>query len=224
MSDQDPKSEMPASAPQRGRLQRPAYIAATVAGVGLIAAFAGSSLGQGLGHRVLAQVPGMAAAGASLDAESGPGFAPGLAVGWHGGLFDGAIGPLVEAHADRMIRHLSVEIDATGQQQEKLRAIVRDAVRDLLPLREKVLAARATARELLTQQTIDRAAIEKFRTDQIATHDAASKRVIQAVADAAEVLTPEQRRKISEMVSRRGGHWGGGLWGHGAGRVLIWRN
>jgi len=220
MSDHDPKSEMPASAPQPGGRQRRAYIAATVAGVALIAAFASSSLGHGLGHRVLAQLPGLAVAGASLDGESGPG----LAVGWHGGLFDSAIGPLVEAHADRMIRHLSVEIDATAEQQEKLRAIVRDAVKDLLPLREKVLAARATARELLTQQTIDRAAIEKFRADQIATHDAASKRLIQAVADAAEVLTPEQRRKISEMASGRRGHWGGGLWGHGAGRVLIWRN
>src|SRR5262249_39588021 len=166
MSDHDPKSEMPASAPQPGGRQRRAYIAATVAGVALIAAFASSSLGQGLGHRVPAQVPGLAGARASLGGGSGPR----LAVGWPCGPLDTATGPLIEAHADRMIRHLSVEIDATAEQQEKLRAIVRDAVKDLLPLREKVLAARATARELLTQQTIDRAAIEKFRADQIATH------------------------------------------------------
>jgi Spy/CpxP family protein refolding chaperone len=92
-------------------------------------------------------------------------------------------------------------------------------------MREKLLAARATARELLTQQTIDRAAIEKFRADQIAVHDAASKRLVQAVTDAAEVLTPEQRRKISDMFpGRGGGHWGGGFWSHGPSRVLIWRN
>jgi periplasmic protein CpxP/Spy len=131
----------------------------------------------------------------------------------------------VEAHADRMIRHLSIEIDATAEQQDKLRAIVRDAVKDLLPVGEKIRAARATARELLTQQTIDRAAIEKFRADQIATHDAASKRLVAAVADAAEVLTPEQRRKISGMLPGRGPRWGGGpWWGHGPGRALMWRN
>jgi Spy/CpxP family protein refolding chaperone len=124
-----------------------------------------------------------------------------------------------------MIRHLSIEIDATTDQQEKLRAIVRDAIKDVLPVREKMQAARATARELLTQQTIDRAAIEKFRTDQIAIHDAASKRLVAAVADAAEVLTPEQRRKLSDMFPGRGGYWGGGpWWGHGPGRFMIWRN
>jgi len=85
----------------------------------------------------------------------------------------------------------------------------------LLPVRDKVLAARTSARELLTQQTIDRTAIEKLRADQIAIYDAASKRLVQAVADAAEALTPEQRRKLSTMLPPRGGSWGGGPWGRG---------
>jgi Spy/CpxP family protein refolding chaperone len=110
---------------------------------------------------------------------------------------------------------LAIEIDATAEQQDKLRAVVRSAVEDLLPVRKKLLAARATARDLLTQQTIDRAAIEKLRADQIAVHDAASKRIVQAVADAAEILTPEQRRKLSTMLPSRGGPWGAGHWGRG---------
>ena len=129
-------------------------------------------------------------------------------------LVNGAIEAIIEAHADRMIRHLAIEIDATTEQQDKLRGIVRGAVKDLLPVRDKVLAARTTARELLTQQTIDRAAIEKLRADQIAIHDAASKRLVQAVADAAEVLTPDQRRKLSTMLPPRGGPWGA-PWGRG---------
>jgi protein CpxP len=153
----------------------------------------------------------MAAAAAPFEG----GFGRGFAADWQGGLFSGAIEAVIEAHADRMIRHVSIEIDATTEQQDKLRAIVRGAVKDLLPVREKVLAARTTARELLTQQTIDRGAIEKLRADQIAIHDAASKRLVQAVADAAEVLTPEQRRKLSTMLPPRGGRWGGGPWGHG---------
>jgi hypothetical protein len=35
------------------------------------------------------------------------------------------------------------------------------------------------------------------------------------VADAAEILAPEQRRKLSNMVPPRGGPWGGGPWGRG---------
>lgn len=244
MSDRDPKREMPAFEPKRGvwyasngrdpipetgatapqaehRRRNGPYIVAAIAGVALIGAFASSSVGQGLEHRMLANVPGITASAAPFEDGLGPPFA----AGWQSGLFDGAIEAFVEAHADRMIRHLSIEIDATAEQQDKLRAIVRDAVKDLLPMREKAQSARATARELLTQQTIDRAAIEKFRADQIAIHDAASKRLVQAVADAADVLTLEQRRKINDMLPGRGGRWGGGpWWGHGPGRGFIWRN
>jgi periplasmic protein CpxP/Spy len=213
MITHDPKSGTPDSVPQGGRPRRSfTHLAAALATGVLLGAFAGSSAGQEFGRRMLAPVPGMAAAAAGFaDWQSG----------LFGGLFDSAIGALVEAHADRMIRHLSIDIDATADQQEKLRAIVRDAIKDLLPVGERMRAARATARELLTQQTIDRAAIEKFRTDQIAIHDAASKRLVAAVADAAEVLTPEQRRKVSDVLAGRGGHWGP-WWGPG--RVLIWRN
>ena len=38
----------------------------------------------------------------------------------------------IDAHADRMIRHLAIEIDATTEQQDKLRTIVQAAVKDLL--------------------------------------------------------------------------------------------
>ena len=212
MSNHDPINETPPSASQGGRWQRKrTYIVVAVVSAAVMGAFAGSPLGQGLGHRMLANVPGMAAAAAPFEG----GFDRSFAIDWQGGLFSGAIEAIIEAHADRMIRHVSIEIDATTEQQDKLRAIVRGAVKDLLPVREKVLAARTTARELLTQQTIDRAAIEKLRADQIAIHDAASKRLVQAVADAAEVLTPEQRGKLSTMLPPRGGRWGGGPWGHG---------
>lgn len=219
MSTNDPKSETPDSVPQGGRRRRFTYVAAALATGVLLGAFAASSAGQGFGRRVLAHVPGIAASAATFE----DGFAPHFAAGWPSGLLNGAIEAVVEAHADRMVRHLSIEIDATTDQQEKLRAIVRDAIKDLLPVREKMQTARETAQKLLTEQTIDRAAIEKFRTDQIAIHDAASKRLAAAVADAAEVLTPEQRRKVNDMFAGRRGDWGGGpWWGHR--RLLIWRN
>ena len=65
---------------------------------------------------------------------------------------------------------------------------------------------------LLTQPTVDRAAIETLRTEQLALADAASKRFAQALGDTAEVLTPEQRRKIDDRLTElreRRGFWHG---------------
>jgi periplasmic protein CpxP/Spy len=213
MSDHDKEGEMPAAAAQGGRSRGPVIVAAVAgAAVGM---FVVSPMGQGLGRHMLMHVPGIAAAAAPFDGPAGFG----------GGLFDTMIEAVVEAHADRAVRHLAIEIDATTEQQDKLRAIVRDAIKDLLPMREKIMSARATARDLLTRDTVDRAAIEKFRTDMLATHDTVSKRLVQAVADAAEVLTPEQRRRINDMIAARRGGWAGGPWGHGpSGRWGGWRN
>lgn len=131
-------------------------------------------------------------------------------MGGMGGRFAGPIDPARAAdRADRMVRHLAIEIDATTEQQEKLRGIVKAAVGDLLPVRDKARAARERARTLLTQPTVDRAAIEAFRAEQIALADQASKRLTQALTDAAEILTPEQRQKIGAHMQQRGRHWRG---------------
>ena len=57
--------------------------------------------------------------------------------------------------------------------------------------------------ELLSAPTIDRAAIERLRAEQIQGADAVSKRMAQAFADAAEVLTPDQRKKVAERMQKR---------------------
>jgi Spy/CpxP family protein refolding chaperone len=131
--------------------------------------------------------------------------------GWHGpGFMRGPLTPAqIEDRVDRGIRHAAIELDATSEQQEKLRAIAKGAVKDLLPMREKMHTARARAAELLTQPKVDRAAIEAFRAEQMAAAEAASKRLAQAVGDAAEVLTPEQRQKAHEFIQWRRGFWHG---------------
>jgi periplasmic protein CpxP/Spy len=175
--------------PNRGR--RTGWIVAAVIAAGLTGAAATSALSHGFGL--------------------GPG-------GWHGRFMGGSFDPKqIEDRADRIVRHVAIEIDATNDQQEKLRNVVRTAVRDILPMREKTQAARVRARELLTQDKVDRAEIEKFRTDQAALADAFSKRVAQAIGDAAEILTPEQRRKIADRLPPPGrGHAFGPGFGPGS--------
>jgi periplasmic protein CpxP/Spy len=213
MNERDPIT--PDLAPRsRGSRRTGMYVAIAIGAVAVLGAFASSSFSQVLRHR-LAGVP--EATAAAFDGRFGP-----FGLDWRSGAMNGAIEAVINAHADRMIRHLAVEIDATTEQQDKLRAVVQGAVKDLLPLREKVQAARVTARDLLTAQTIDRTAIEKLRADQIALHDQASKRLVQAVADAADVLTADQRRRVSEMIPSRGG-FGGGPWNRGPWGGGFWR-
>jgi Spy/CpxP family protein refolding chaperone len=58
--------------------------------------------------------------------------------------------------------------------------------------------AHKRAHELLLQPTMDRAALEALRAEQIASADEASKKLVQFLADAADVLTPEQRAKLAK--------------------------
>jgi len=118
----------------------------------------------------------------------------------------------VDRHIERVIKHLAVEADASADQQAKLVAIAKGAVNDLLPLREKLQANRGQALDLFTAGNVDRAAIERLRGEQLALVETASKRISEALGDAAEVLNPEQRRTLVDRVSHFGGWW---RWHHG---------
>jgi periplasmic protein CpxP/Spy len=125
----------------------------------------------------------------------------------HGGWRRGE--PLTDAQLDRMLQHLYVEIEATDEQKQRLAPIVKDAARELAPLRQKFRAARAQALELLTGERIDAAAIESLRVEQLRLADDASRRFTRALADAAEVLTLAQRKELAAHFARRHGRWHG---------------
>ncbi len=138
--------------------------------------------------------------------------------GWHPGPFGG--GPLspaqIDDRIDRMTKHMAIELDATPDQQAKIASIAKAAVADLRPLREQVESARARGLALLTAPTVDRAAVEKLRAEQIGLAETASKRIAQALADTAEVLSPEQRQKVAGWAAMlHNGPFGGPPWHHG---------
>lgn len=113
----------------------------------------------------------------------------------------------LEKHVERMLEHLYVEIDATDEQKRALEPIVKQAANDLLPLRENLHAGRREAIELLTQDRVDPAALEALRAKQIGLADQASRRLTRAIAEAAEVLTPAQRKELAAHFARRHGRW-----------------
>jgi protein CpxP len=126
--------------------------------------------------------------------------------GWRGGFMHGPMDPAaMEAHLDRMVQHLSIEIGATDAQKQQLEPIVKAAARDVMSLRGQMREDRRQALAVLTSDPIDRTALEAIRVQHVQRTDQISKRVTQALADVANVLTSEQRRQLADRVGRMHG-------------------
>jgi Spy/CpxP family protein refolding chaperone len=131
----------------------------------------------------------------------------------HSPFFGGPMmmGPADSADAEDMaawmVRRLAGHLNATAEQKTKLTNIARSTAKDLFPLREKMLASRRQAIDLLRQPSIDRDAIEKLRVEKLALIDTISKRVALAFGDMTEVLTPEQRKNLADDLSYLSRRW-----------------
>ena len=104
----------------------------------------------------------------------------------------------MDAHIDKMIDQFAA--DATPDQKARVAAIVKAAVADLRPTHEQFRQAHAQAHALLTAPVIDRLALERLRAEQMQRMDVMSRRMLAAVEDAADVLTPEQRARFAEHL------------------------
>ncbi len=94
-------------------------------------------------------------------------------------------------------------VDATQEQRDRINAIVKDTVKDVMALRKDRAAQREKVLAMFTADSIDRSALEALRAEKLALGDIASKRIVRAIADVAEVLNPEQRRQIAAEWERR---------------------
>jgi Spy/CpxP family protein refolding chaperone len=105
-------------------------------------------------------------------------------------------------------RHLGRMLDAvnaTPEQRSQIKAIMEAAHKDLAALHENGRKLHEQGQSVFTQANVDAAAAEKLRQQMLAQHDAASKRMMQAMLDAAKVLTPEQRKTLSDKMAQRRG-------------------
>lgn len=163
--------------PRAGRRQALAGIAASVAAIGAATvqrdAHAGS---MGFGHH-------------------GPG-------GWYGGM--GSMDPATMGkRIDAMVAYMLADIDVTTEQREKIAALAKGVATDMESNREQHMKLRRESLQLFAAPKIDRDRLEKLRVEQMKLGDAASRRMLTALIDGAEVLTPEQRAKLVERRQRR---------------------
>lgn len=114
-----------------------------------------------------------------------------------------------EDHSAWMVKHLARRIDATAEQKAKLTIIATATAKDLFPFREKMVASRKRAIELMRQAVVSRDDIEGLRSEQLGNAEAMSKRLAQALGDVTDVLTLEQRKELADDISHFSKHWGG---------------
>jgi periplasmic protein CpxP/Spy len=123
--------------------------------------------------------------------------APGAMHGHGGGMgFDE-----ISGHFRVHVEHVLKEVKATPEQQAQVRGILEAASADVKALREQHGSAHAKLHEIFVAPAIDRARLEALRAEHIQALDAASKRCATALADAAEVLTPEQRAQLGGKMT-----------------------
>ena len=105
--------------------------------------------------------------------------------------------------SERRIERLVQAVGGTPEQKAKLTQLASSAMHDMQPLREQHRAARKKGMALLAAPSVDRSALEQLRAQQMGLADSMSKRVLQHLADAAEVLTPAQRSNLVERMAQR---------------------
>lgn len=88
------------------------------------------------------------------------------------------------------------EVDATDAQVTQVNGILDGLAADLIPLKREHRGLGERLHELAGAERIDREELEAARKSMVDLFDRATSRVLTAVADAAEVLTVEQRREL----------------------------
>jgi Spy/CpxP family protein refolding chaperone len=137
------------------------------------------------------------AAGVSLTAMAMPADGP------HGGPGRGGPGMMMGMMGPHLNGRALDSVGASADQKAQIKQIMDAAHADLKTQHEAGRQLREQGRALFTQPTVDARAAETLRQQMLAQHDAASKRMLQAMIDVSRVLTPEQRKALGDRLAQR---------------------
>ena len=102
-----------------------------------------------------------------------------------------------------MLKRMLERVNATPEQRAQIDQIMKSAANDMRAQRESGRELREQAMTLFSQPTVDAGAVEALRQKQLAMHDAASKRMMNAMIEISRVLTPDQRKQMAEYMAQR---------------------
>ena len=138
---------------------------------------------------------GLIAIAASLVAIAGGALAFAHSSGGH----HGPMGGDSQRHLEHMQAMLT-KIGASDAQKAQIEGILEPAFDEMKAAHESHSAAFKQFHEAITAPSIDRARLESLRAGQLKSLDDASKRLVTAISDAAEVLTPDQRAALAKQI------------------------
>lgn len=102
----------------------------------------------------------------------------------------------VAEHMEDIAEHALDYVDASDDQIARVNQRLRAAAPKVVELRKEHRALAAELRKELSKDTIDRARIEELRQRALDLFDRATTHASEQLVASAEVLTPEQRRKL----------------------------
>ncbi len=108
-------------------------------------------------------------------------------------------------HAEFMTEFVLDEVDATPEQTEQVTTIVLGFMQELQGLRELHRERHELLLAELSRPELSRVSIQTLRAEELATLEALSQKLVDAVVDAASVLTPEQRVRLVEYAQEMHG-------------------
>lgn len=106
-----------------------------------------------------------------------------------------------KGHLEHMQAMLT-KIGASDAQKTQIEGLLKPALADMKSAHESHSAAFRQFHEAITAPSIDRARLEALRADQVKSLDEASKRMVTAISDAAEVLSPDQRAALAKEIEK----------------------
>ncbi len=122
---------------------------------------------------------------------------------WHGGHGHHARSAEdVKDHMERRAEFILDRLDASDEQREKVDAIIAKAAPQFFKLKETGGLVHKQIQASLAAPTLDKAQIDKARTELDALADQATDLGMDTLVAVAEVLTPAQRKKVAEHLAR----------------------
>jgi protein CpxP len=120
--------------------------------------------------------------------------------GWHGPMawshrHAGIMHDFIEFKIDRALR----KVGASETQRGQVEAILERTFAELRPKQSARRVFHDRIASVITADRIDRDALEALRVEHLEHADEVSRRLVDAIADIAEILTPEQRRALVEL-------------------------
>ena len=117
-------------------------------------------------------------------------------------------GPMAGRGTKDHLEHMQImltNIGATDAQKAQIENLLEPALEEMKAAHDAHSAAFKRFHDEITAPSIDRARIESLRAAQVKSLDEASKRLVTAIGDAAEVLSPDQRAALARQINKHHG-------------------